>query len=123
MVSVPRRDRNGASTLGCLVAILLFMALLYYGVDIGKTYWNYYRLIDEMKTSARFAQTQPDDQIVRHLIGVVQDLGLPAEAQRIVIRRTEHPPTVTIRTRYTVVLELPFKHKRVTLTPTAEIRQ
>lgn len=123
MVSRPSRGQRGASTLGCLVAILLFMAVLYYGVDIGKAYWNFFRLKDEMETSARFAQTQPDDQILRHLVGVVQDLGLPAEAQRFVIRRTEHPPLVTIQTRYSVDLVLPFKRKRITLTPMVEVRQ
>lgn len=123
MVSQAGRSRRGASTLGCLMAILIFMAILYYGVDIGKTYWTYYRIKDEMETSARFAQTQPDDQILRHLIGVSQDLGLPAEAQRFVIRRTEHPPLVTIRTSYTVDVVLPFKKKRVTLKPSVEVRQ
>jgi hypothetical protein len=122
---VTRRDRgrSGASTLGCLVSILLFMAVLYYGVDIGRVYWSYYRLKDEMETSARFAQTQPDEAIVKHLVGIAQDLSLPAEAQRFSIRRTTHPPMVTIRTRYSVDLVLPFKSKRVTLTPVVEVRQ
>ncbi len=123
MVTETRRGRRGASTLGCLVAVLLFMAVLYYGVDIGKVYWNYYRLLDEMETSARFAQTQPDEQIVKHLVGIAQDLSLPAEAQRFTIRRTEHPAVVTIRTRYSVDLELPFKRRRVTLNPVVEVRQ
>jgi len=123
MVSTARVGRRGASTLGCLVAIMIFMAILYYGVDIGRTYWNYYRLKDEMETSARFAQTQPDEQIHRHLIGVAQDLGLPAAAQRFVIRRTERPPLVTIRTSYTVELVLPFTRKLITLKPVVEVRQ
>lgn len=123
MVTGARRRRGGASTLGCLVAILLLLAVLYYGIDIGRAYWNYYRLIDEMETSARFAQTQSDEAIRHHLVGVVQDLGLPAEAQRFLIRRTEHPPVVSIRTKYTIEVVLPFKHKMVTLNPVAEVRQ
>jgi len=123
MVSRARRGLRGASTLGCLVAIMVFMAILYYGVDIGKTYWSYYRLKDEMENSARFAQTQPDDQILRHLIGVTQDLDIPAEAQRFVIRRSERPPLVSIRTKYTVELVLPFTRKLVVLTPSVEVRQ
>ena len=123
MVTEARRGRRGASTLGCLVAVLLFMALLYYGVDIGRIYWNYYRLIDEMETSARFAQTQPDEAIIKHLVGISQDLRLPAEAQHFVIRRAEHPPIVSIRTRYSVDLDLPFKHKHITLNPSVEVRQ
>ena len=123
MVTETRRGRRGASTLGCLVAVLLFMAVLYYGVDLGRVYWSYYRLIDEMETSARFAQTQPDEAIVKHLVGIAQDLSLPAEAQRFTIRRTEHPPIVTIKTRYSVDIDLPFKRKRITLTPEVEVRQ
>jgi hypothetical protein len=123
MVTAAPVGRRGASTLGCLVAIMIFMAILYYGVDIGRTYWNYYRLKDEMETSARFAQTQPDEQIHRHLIGVAQDLGLPPAAQRFVIRRTERPPLVTIRTSYTVEIVLPFTRKLITLKPVVEVRQ
>ncbi len=123
MVTETRRNRRGASTLGCLVAILLFMAVLYYGVDIGRVYWNYYRLIDEMETSARFAQTQPDEAIVKHLVGITQDLSLPAESQHFIIRRTEHPPVVSIRTHYSVDIVLPFTRRRLALNPAVEVRQ
>jgi len=122
MVTETRRGRRGASTLGCLFAVLLFMAVLYYGVDIGRVYWSYYRLLDEMETSARFAQTQPDEQIVKHLVGIAQDLNLPAEARRFSVRRTQHPPVVTIRTKYSVEIELPFTRRRITLTPLVEVR-
>lgn len=123
MVIRIRRPARGASTLGCLFSILILMAVLYYGMDIGRTYWNYYKLIDEMGTSARFAETQTDDQIMKHLVGIAQDLGLPAEAQRFKIQRNEHPKTVVISTRYTVTLVLPFKRKVVVLTPSAGERQ
>jgi hypothetical protein len=102
---------------------MILMAVLYYGIDAGRLYWDFYKFQDEMETSARFASTQTDDQIRQHLKGVAQDLGLPAEAQRIVIRRTEHPHAVTIRSQYTVELVLPFKHKEITFRPQAEERQ
>ncbi len=118
-----RRNVHGASTLGCLFTIMLLMVVLYYGIDAGRMYWDFYKFEDEMETSARFASTQSDDQIRQHLKGVAQDLGLPAEAQRIVIRRTEHPPVVSIRSQYTIELVLPFTHKEITLRPAAEVRQ
>lgn len=122
MVARRRRDR-GVSTMGCLFSILILMAILYYGVDAGKIYWEFYRFQDEMETSARFASTREDMEILRHLRGVAQDLGLPAEAQRITIKRSQHPPLVTIRSEYTVELVLPFTRKTLTLKPTAEVRQ
>ncbi len=102
---------------------MILVAVLYYGLDLGRAYWKYYKLKDEMETSARFAQTQNDEAIYKHLVSVAQDLDLPAEAQRFVIRRGDHPPTVTIRTQYHVTLVLPFKHKTVLLKPEVEVRQ
>ena len=109
--------------MGCLFTIMLLLVVLYYGLDAARIYWDFYKFQDEMETSARFASTQSDDQIKLHLKGVAQDLGLPAEAQRIVIQRTKHPPLVTIRSQYTVELMLPFTHKEVILRPVAEVRQ
>jgi phosphate/sulfate permease len=123
MVAFARGRNHGASTIGCLFTVLIFVAVLYYGVDIGRIYWNYYRLEDEMQTSARFASTQSDDQIRKHLVGVSEDLGLPAEARRFTIRRTEHPPTVSIKTSYTVELELPFNRRTLTMRPEVAVRQ
>ena len=91
MVGRGRNDR-GASTLGCLFSIMILMVVLYYAVDVGRVYWDFYKFQDEMETSARFAQTQSDEQIRGHLRNVARDLGLPTEAQRIVIRR--NPPTI-----------------------------
>jgi len=118
-----RSSTRGASTLGCLFTIMLLLAVLYYGIDAARVYWNFYKFQDEMETSARFAATQTDDQIRLHLKGVAQDLGLPTEAQRIVIQRSQHPPLMIIRSQYTVELTLPFTHKEVTLRPVAEVRQ
>lgn len=120
MVGRGRNDR-GASMLGCLFSIMILMVVLYYAVDIGRVYWDFYKFQDEMETSARFAQTQSDEQIRNHLRDVARDLELPTEAQRIVIRRT--PPTITIRSQYVVDIELPFTHKTLVLRPSAQARQ
>ena len=120
----PARSRNrGASTIGCLFTVLIFVAVLYYGIDIGRIYWNYYRLEDEMQTSARFASTRSDEQIIKYLIGVSQDLGLPPEAQRFSIRRSQQPPVVTIKTSYHVELELPFRRRTLVMRPEVAVRQ
>lgn len=118
-----RAGTRGASALGCLFSIMILMVILYYGIDAGRHYWDFYKFQDEMETSARFASTQTDEQIRQHLRGVAQDLELPTEAQRITIRRTDHPPVVTIRSQYTIELLLPFTTKSITLRPVAEVRQ
>lgn len=116
------RRRRGASTLGCLFSLLLMAVLLYYGVDIGRVFWKYYKLEDEMAQSARFASIRSDEEIIKHLIGVARDLELPPEAQRFRVRRTQNPSKVTIDTQYRITLELPFHHRIVLLKPHAEVR-
>jgi hypothetical protein len=123
MVTRAPERRRGGSTLGCLFSLLIVAVVLYYGLDLGRIYWSYYRLTDEMETSARFAQGQTDAQVVKHLAGVAQDLGLPPEAQRFVIRRTQQPFRIEISTRYEVEFDLPFQHRVLTLRPQVDFRQ
>ncbi len=114
---------QGRGRLGCLFALLVVAVVVYYGVPLVRTYWDYYKLKDEMRVTARFAQSLKDDDIIRRLRTVVDELDLPTEAKRIVIQRTQVPPNVTIRTRYRVVIELPFHQRTLTLNPTVEARQ
>ncbi|MGH7562762.1 MAG: hypothetical protein ACRENB_17285 [Gemmatimonadales bacterium] len=119
----PGRGRRGVSTIGCLFTALIVAVVLYYTLDIGRAYWDYYKLLDQMKTTARFAQTQSDEQILRTLRGTVDELGLPFEAKRFVIRRFRTPPMVRIRTEYQVIVELPFTHRAIRFQPSVEQRQ
>lgn len=116
-----RRNDRGASTLGCLFSIMILMVVLYYAVDVGRVYWDFYKFQDEMETSARFAQTQSDEQIRNHLRNVARDLELPTEAQRIIIRRSQAPSLITIRSQYVVDIVLPFTHKTLVLRPSVEV--
>jgi len=115
--------RRGVSTLGCLLSLLVAAVVVYYAVDVGKAYWKYYRLRDEMENTARFAERRSDEDLQRHLAGIARDLELPPEAQRFVIRRTQVPPVITIRTQYQVTLELPFHNRIITFRPHVEVRQ
>ncbi len=101
-------NRHGGSNLGCLVSLLLFVAALYYGVHIGEAYVRFYRLQDEMRSQARLAPSLTDQVIRRRLLDEIDDLGLPSEAQRLTIRRSARPRTITIECRYAETLELPF---------------
>jgi hypothetical protein len=115
-----RRGQRGVSSLGCLFSLLVVAVVFYYGIDIGRVYWDYYKLLDQMKVSARFAQTQNDEQILRALRGTVDELGLPDQAKRFVIRRTQSPRLIRIRTEYNVPIELPFTVRILNMKPEVE---
>src|SRR2546427_10584364 len=79
MVSV-RLSRRGASSSGCLLSLLLLVAALYYGVNIGEVYFRYYRLLDEMQTDTRIASGLDDGTIRRRIQAASEEIGLPAAA-------------------------------------------
>ncbi len=109
MVSAPP-GRRGASSSGCLLSLLLFVAILYYGVNIGEVYFHYYRLLDEMQTQARLAPGIDDGTIRRRIQTAIEEIGIPDSAggRQLQIRRTASPRQIAIETRYSESVSLPF---------------
>lgn len=112
MVSPPG-SRRGASSSGCLVSLLIFVAALYYGVNIGEVYFRYYRLLDEMQTESRLAPGLDDGTIRRRIQTAIEEIGLPDSAggRQLIIRRTASPREIVIETQYSESVSLPlFNH-------------
>jgi len=109
---VSARGQRGASTTGCLVSLLILVAVLYYGVNIGEVYFRYYRLLDEMKTQARLAAALDNGTIQRRIQAAIVDIGVPAEAgAELTITRRLSPREITIETTYRESVHLPlFDH-------------
>ena len=100
--------RRGASSTGCLFSLLVFVAALYYGVNVGEVFFRYYRLLDEMDSQARIAAGLDNGTIARRIASAVQDIGIPDSAGRVVVRRTASPREITITTDYSETVNLPF---------------
>lgn len=111
---------RGASKLGCLLSLVLFTGTAYYGIEVGRMYWRYYALVDEMKEAARFAASQSDEVIRRTLVARMDQLGIPAEAKRLVVRRSGPPDRIAIRTSYRERLDLPWQPRYLTFRPAVE---
>jgi hypothetical protein len=103
-------SQRGASSSGCLLSLLIFVAALYYGVNIGEVYFRYYRLVDEMETEAHLSAGLDDGTIRRRIQAAVDEIGLPDSAGggQLQIRRTESPREIVIETRYSETVSLPF---------------
>ena len=117
-----RSGRRGASKLGCLVSLALFVGALFYGVRVGRIYWRYYSLMDDMKVAARFASSRSDEAIRRELVAKIDSLGLPPEAKRLTVRRSGPPLRIVIQTQYRELLELPFRKQYLVFRPHVETR-
>lgn len=104
-----RGDRRGASTLGCLLSLLVLVAVLYYGVNIGEVYIRYYRILDEMQSQARLAAALDNGTMQRRIGAAIQDIGLPdAAASNLEITRSASPREITIETDYSETVNLPL---------------
>ena len=113
-------SRRGASSSGCLLSLLLFVAALYYGVNIGEVYFRYYRLLDEMQTQTRIAAALDDGTIRRRIQAAVEEIGLPdAAGTNLVIRRTAAPRQIVIETRYGERVSLPLFNHTFSFNPRA----
>ena len=118
MVS-PARARRGASSMGCLFSLLVFVAALYYGVNIGEVFFRYYRLLDEMQAQAQLASALDDGTIRRRVQATAQEIGLPPEAQQIRVIRRASPREIIIETSYAESVTLPFFNHTFNLHPKA----
>jgi len=112
-------NRRGTSSLGCLFTLLLFVAALYYGVNIGELFFRYYRLLDEMQTQAQLAPSLDDGTIRRRIQAAAQDIGLPPEAQQVKIARRASPREIVIETEYAETVTLPLFTHTFTFHPKA----
>lgn len=110
--------RRGASTLGCLFSLLVVVAIAYFGVNVGAPYWRYYRFRDAFQQEARFAERKTDAQIITTLRVKADSLALPAEAQRINVRRTQGD--IVIWGEYAETIHFPFVTRDITFRPVAQ---
>jgi hypothetical protein len=109
---------RGASTLGCLFSMLVVVALVYFGVNVGAPYFRYYQFRDAMEQEARFAERKTDSQIITTLRLKADSLALPASAHKINVRRTQG--RITIWTDYAETIEFPFVTRDITFRPVVE---
>jgi hypothetical protein len=110
-------DRSGKARWGCLVSLALLGLCIYYGIPIGRSFIQYFRMKDEMQVQANFAVNISDDAIRRRLWAKVEELRLPAEARRISIRRRSRPREVVISTSWLDTLNLPLYRLPFTFKP------
>ena len=104
------RPRRGGGKLGCLLMLLIVVAIGYFGEKVGVAAWKYYLFRDRMQTEARFAAHRTDAVIKRRLAEYADSLGMPDGADNVIVRRGDH--TIYIYSEYYQHVELPgFVHE------------
>lgn len=111
------RSRRGRGRIGCLIALLILTAIIYFGFNVGEAYFNFYRYQDRMKSEARFAVNIPDATIKMRIAAFADSLGLPEPANKVIVRRGEHD--IFIYANYIVRIELPGHVREIHFNPSA----
>lgn len=103
------RDESGKGRLGCLVAILAGVFVVYLVKDFGTVYFRYYQLSDEVKSQASFAPGLTDQAIRDRLVSKADSLNIPLGPKQWQITRTRGPAEISISATYTdsVVVAFP----------------
>jgi hypothetical protein len=112
------KTRRGASTFGCLLSLLLLVAVGYFGLKVGQVYWDSLQYEDTMKQTARFAETFTDKQIHDRIVAKADSLGLPEDAKDVTVERTGRH--IAVSADYVVLVELPLHNRSFHFTPHVE---
>jgi hypothetical protein len=110
--------RRGASSLGCLMTLLLLATTAYFGVPAVEAYLRYYRYQDAMRQEIRFAGRSTDHVIRYRLAAHADSLQLPAEARRVVVRRDRRH--IALSSDYSEWIPLPYGGRELHFAPHAE---
>ncbi len=123
MVSRWRGDRHGASTMGCIFSLLILVAGLYYGINIGQVYWRYYQLMDEMRIDARLAPSITDD-VIRHRLNakVTEIFGSDFDIPFKITRAGTQSRSIVIQAEYRDSVSLLLVQRGFDLKPRVEER-
>lgn len=106
-----------------MVWVVLFGVALHYGLAVGRIYFRYAKFDDAMRTAAASAPERGDEAIRLSLSATVDELGLPAEARQLWIRRSGPPYLIEIEAWYDERLTFPFgKFVDLTFHPKVEFR-
>ncbi|HEU5170959.1 MAG TPA: hypothetical protein VFU46_10495 [Gemmatimonadales bacterium] len=108
MVSLPPGNRRGASTFGCLLSLVIFGIVAYYGAHVGAMYWRYYQLRDEMRINARLAPNLTDEVIRRRLANKVDEVFGPRQQIQFRVARPGRGRKISITTEYRDSVDLPL---------------
>lgn len=110
--------RGGRSTVGCLLTLLVLVAVGYFAVNVGEVYFRFFQFRDSMQQTARFAAHFDDETIRQRLRAAADSLNLPESAGRVQVRRRDH--YIVIWTEYFDQFELPGYVREVRFDPRVE---
>jgi hypothetical protein len=101
--------RRGASTMGCLLFLLIAGVVGYVGFKVGEAYWTYFEVRQKTREALNWAAATPpklEKEIVQRVIVKAVEVGVELSPRDIQIMQT--PDTLTIIVSWTQEVEFPY---------------
>jgi hypothetical protein len=100
---------RGASTMGCLVFILIAGVVGFVGFKVGEAYWNFFEVRYKIQEALNWAVVRPpksDPDITQRVIANAAEVGFQFSPENIKITHTAD--TLTIVVSWTQEVEFPY---------------
>jgi hypothetical protein len=100
-------QKKGASSLGCLLFLILVIVGSYVGFKFGEAYWSYYRVREKVREALTWAvaeRPKTEQEITRRVIVNALDVGAKFSSRNI--RLSQTTDTLTIRVFWYQDIEL-----------------
>lgn len=78
-----------------LLKLLLAAAIVHASWKGGSAYWRFYQLKDGAQDAALFAGAQSDAEIHNRVVEIANELNLPVDPDKVVVRRVPNHTYVT----------------------------
>jgi len=90
---------RGASTMGCLVFMLIAGVIIYAGFKVGEAYWSFFEVRHKTREALNWAAAgspKSEGEITKRVIDNVTQIGVALSSQNIRISQTTDTLTITV---------------------------
>jgi hypothetical protein len=90
---------GGASTMGCLVFILIAGVIVYVGLRVGEAYWSFFEVRHKTQEALNWAvagSAKSEAEIMQKVITNVTEVGVALSSENIQITQTTDTLTITV---------------------------
>lgn len=116
----PMTRESGFGSLKAILAVAIFVALVYLGIKLVPPFINNYQFQEELNSVARvstYAQGATEENVRNDILGKAKDLGLPVKEEQITVSKTNIG--VNIDVKYNVAVAVPGYTFNLKFNPTA----
>jgi len=99
----------GAVSFGCLLFLLIMIALGYVGLKVGEAYWKYFEAREKIREAMNWAATgdpKPEEEIIKRVITKTREVELELSVDDIRVQKRAN--TLTVIVNWVQEVEFPY---------------